>query len=333
MRLKDGRMVEYHYAYRGGPKVWKTGELNGPGTPAYLAALRDAGSPSQVQSADQFRAILRKYQASGEWKRLSDRTRHDYSRWLDEIDTEFGSAPKAAFQRPAIRVLALEWRDKWTGRQADYAWQVLRRVVSWAYDRGHLTEHHLRGGGLHYEAGRAEIIWPDAARDAFAAIAPQAEIDALDAALETGMRPGDLVKLDRSAILPTPGGQRISVRTAKRSRMASIPVTPRMAEILSRAPAKGPILRNAAGRPWSASYVSQRIKKYARQAGLDERLHLYDARGTACTRLLLAGSTLREISIVFGWSLRHAAAVIESYAAQSPLESDVILARLEAVRV
>lgn len=146
------------------------------------------------------------------------------------------------------------------------------------------------------------------------------------------MRPGDLVRLDRAAVLPTPGGQRISVRTAKRGRMASIPVTPRMAEIIARAPEAGPILRNAAGRPWTTSYVSQRVKKYAREAKLDERLHLYDARGTACSRLLLAGASLQEVATVFGWSLRHAAAVIESYAAQNPAASDAVLARLAAAR-
>ncbi len=159
--------------------------------------------------------------------------------------------PTAATERPAIRTVALEWRDQWSGRQADYAWQVLRRLVSWCYDRGHLQHHHLRGGGLLYEADRSEIIWPEAARDAYAKVAPKPELDALDAALETGLRPSDLVKLDRSRILPTPGGRRISVKTAKRKRMASIPVTPRMAAIIDAAPEEGPILRNASGDPWT----------------------------------------------------------------------------------
>ena len=60
------------------------------------------------------------------------------------------------------------------------------------------------------------------------------------------------------------------------------------------------------------------MKKYARKAKLDERLRLYDARGTACSKLLMAGASLQEIATVFGWSLRYAAAVIEAYAAQIP---------------
>jgi hypothetical protein len=101
------------------------------------------------------------------------------------------------------------------------------------------------------------------------------------------MRPGDLVRLDRNQVLPTPAGRRISVKTAKRGRMVSIRVTPRMASIIDRAPAEGPIPRNVAGRPWTPSYLSHRVKKRARMAKLDEALHFYDARVTACTRLLL----------------------------------------------
>lgn len=333
VKLASGERVEYHYAYRGGPQIWRTGAAYAVGSPEYLDKLRVVSSPSLVAGAGGIRDLIRKYQSSGEWHKLSDRTRADYSKWLDEIDAKFGDAPKAAFERAAIRPIALEWRDGWTGRQADYAWQVLRLFVSWCYDRGHLAEHHLRGGGSMYEADRAEIIWLAAARDAFAAVAPEPELRALDAALETGMRPGDLVTLERSLILPTPGGRRISVRTAKRNRMASIPVTPRMAEIIDAAPADGPILRNARGRPWTSSYLSQRIKKYAREAKLDERLHFYDTRGTACTKLLMAGATLAEIAIVFGWSKRHAANVIEAYAASDPLISDTIMARLAAASV
>jgi hypothetical protein len=55
----------------------------------------------------------RAYQESNGWRRLSDRTRADYSIWLAEIDKRFGDAPKAAFDLPGIRPVVLEWRDRW----------------------------------------------------------------------------------------------------------------------------------------------------------------------------------------------------------------------------
>lgn len=333
VRLATGARIEYHYAYRGGPRIWKTGGPGGPGTPEYLDALRATASPSKVAGADGMRSLIRDFTESLEFRKLAARTKADYQKWLTRVDEEFGDAPKAAFDRPEIRAEALEWRDRWSGKQAEYAWTVLRRLVSWAYDRGKLRHHHLRGGGKVYEVDRSDIIWPDAARDAFAEVAPAAEVDALDAALETGMRPSDLCRLTLAQVLPTPGGQRISVRTSKRKRMASIPVTPRMAAILARAPLSGPVLRNASGRPWTSGYLSQRIKKYAREAKLDEALHMHDTRGTACTRLFLAGATLQEIAGVFGWSPRHAAKMIEVYAAVNPAASDSVLAKLSAAAV
>jgi integrase len=326
VRLAGGAVAEYHYAFRGGPRIWRTGEPNPPGSPGYLAALGRAAP--EPPSAGLFREIIRRYVDSGEYRKLSDRTRADYRKRLDLIDARFGSAPVDVFNRPEVRPLALEWRDQWTGKQAEYAWTVLRRVVSWAYDRGLLKHHHLRGGGKLYEADRSDILWPEAGVAKFRDLAPACVATALDAALETGLRPQDLVRLDRSQVLPTPRGRRIGVRTAKRGRMASIPVTPRMAEIIDAAPAEGPILRNASGRPWTRSYLSQQVKRYARKAELDERLHLHDARGTACTRLLMAGAGLRDLSLVFGWSPRHAAAMVEVYASLNPDAADAVLARL-----
>ncbi|MFN3673953.1 MAG: hypothetical protein ACK4VM_18780 [Bosea sp. (in: a-proteobacteria)] len=58
-------------------------------------------------------------------------------------------------------------------------------------------------------------------------------------------------------------------------------------------------------------------------------LRLQDARGTAATRLLNAPEvSLAEIAAHMGWSVRHAAAVIEHYARVSPDESDAILVKL-----
>lgn len=47
-------------------------------------------------------------------------------------------------------------------------------------------------------------------------------------------------------------------------------------------------------------------------------LRLYDARGTAATRLLQAGADIREIAVHMGWSIKRAAEVIENYVALSP---------------
>ncbi|MEE4345176.1 MAG: site-specific integrase, partial [Paracoccaceae bacterium] len=57
-------------------------------------------------------------------------------------------------------------------------------------------------------------------------------------------------------------------------------------------------------------------------------LRLYDARGTAATRLLNAGLSLAEIANHMGWSVRFAASVIEHYARVAADETDLVLLKL-----
>jgi len=48
-RLTSGKSREYHYAYLGGPLIWKTGREYGVGSMEYLVAYRtaheEAGQP------------------------------------------------------------------------------------------------------------------------------------------------------------------------------------------------------------------------------------------------------------------------------------------------
>lgn len=328
---ETGQQVEYHYAFRGGPRIWRSGEPDGPGTPAYLAKIRDMERPTHA--AGLFREIIIGFKGSAEWRALAPRTQSDYDRWIARIDAEFGDAPKAVFERPEILSEALEWRDNWSGKQADYAWTVLVRIVSWAHGRRILKSHQLTGVKRLYAADRSEIIWTDADLAAFEAVAPAEVARALRGASETGLRPGDLVRLSRAHIQNTPRGRRITIRTAKRGKVAAIPVTQRMAEIIDSTPA-GQMLffLSSHGAPWDKKQISKQVTTYRRVAGLDESLRLYDARGTACTRLLLAGATLGEIAINMGWSVKTAAQMIETYAALDPSVTDTVLVRLETAR-
>lgn len=55
-------------------------------------------------------------------------------------------------------------------------------------------------------------------------------------ACETGLRPGDLINLTIGAVEQTPAGRRLRVRTNKRVRLAHIPITPELAEIIDTTP-------------------------------------------------------------------------------------------------
>lgn len=334
-RLADGTVRKFHYAWVGGPCFWRSDSPVREGSPEYVeafAATAEArrGAPatrhglSVPQAADRFRD-------SGEFRALAARTQADYARWLTRIGRDFFADALVMFEARGARVEALDWRDRWrhSPKQADYAATVLVRLLNWSVERGLLREHHCHDLPRLYRSGRAEIIWPPAAVAAFEARAPVWVRRILVAALETGLRPGDLVRLARGHVEPTEAGRRIVVRTAKRGRVASLPVTPRMAEILDTTPAgRLLILTNGRGAPLTTQAASKAVRYWREAAGLPEELRLYDCRGTATTALLRAGASLDQIATWFGWSLRHAGTVIQHYAATCPEGADEVLSLL-----
>lgn len=82
---------------------------------------------------------------------------------------------------------------------------------------------------------------------------------------------------------------------------------------------------SAYGKPLTEEHASKSVKHWARKAKLAYELRLYDARATAATRLLRANLSLNQIAIHIGWSLRHAANVIERDAAVSGDDADDVL--------
>lgn len=335
-RFADGRRVEYHYAWRGGPRFWTS--IDGPGDAGgaeYLAALAAVARPAN-HARGLFREILIAFLDSAEFAGLAARTQKDLRISIYHpktgIEVKWGSAPRALFDDARVRPQVLAWRDRLGGKTGDTRAAHLRQIVGWAHDRGLLSEHRLTNIRATYKADRAEIIWTDDEIATFTAGAPAHVARILIAATETGLRPGDLHQLSLFHIEKTPHGRRILLRTAKRRRIASIPVTPRMAALIDATTGER-LLTTANGTPWrNANYLGDAVSTWRDELGIRKELRLYDARGTAATRWLNMGLELREIATIMGWSIKHAAQVIETYVALHPSMTDKVLARLPTKR-
>uniref|UniRef100_UPI003D0F7E05 tyrosine-type recombinase/integrase n=1 Tax=Roseibium sp. TaxID=1936156 RepID=UPI003D0F7E05 len=196
-------------------------------------------------------------------------------------------------------------------------------------EEGLLSEHHCHRLPKLYEVDRSEVVWTPEDRSAIEAIAPGWIKRLLCVACETGLRPGDLIKLTRSSVEEAPRGRRLRVRTSKRGRIAHIPVTMPLAKIIDATPVDQMLIfTNATGGSLTAHRASEGLRQWRDKAGLNADLRLQDCRGTAATGLLNAGLSLSEIAAHMGWSLRHASNVIEHYARVSPGESDAVLVKL-----
>tara|TARA_R110002072_G_scaffold9130_2_gene44813 strand:+ start:301 stop:1161 length:861 start_codon:yes stop_codon:yes gene_type:complete len=260
-----------------------------------------------------------------------DRSKLDIRKWALRFADYFKDAPAIIFEDKRSRGEVNSWRKLWkhSPKQHDMAGTHAVRVLNWAMGEGKIAEHHCHNLHRIYEVDRSEIVWTPADREAINAIAPEWVQRILCAACETGLRPGDLIKLTRAAVEVTPAGRRLRVRTNKRKRLAHIPITPALEKLIDTTPlGQLLILTNASGGQLTEHRASEGLRQWRDKAGLNRDLRLYDCRGTAATRLLDAGLTLSEIASHMGWSIRTAANVIENYARVSPNETDAVLVKL-----
>lgn len=300
--------VTYYYAWRGGPRI-----IGEPGTPEFLASFSEAKSPLAKSDRKKFATWVRLYKASDDFKELAEKTKYRWGLWLDAITDEFGALSIGQFDRPQIRIDIKAWRDRWrkTPRTADYAKQVLSRVLSYAVDAGALAGNPCMGIKNIYRSNRAAIIWEQSHIDQLCAHASPEIGYALRLAALTGFRQSDLLRLTWKNVK----AHSIEIHTAKsRERtLAAVPLTAEIRALLAEIPKRSiRILTNSNGQPWRGFGSSW--NKAMKDAGLAESgLHFHDARGTAATRYYCAGFSYREIAEFMGWEEDYVKEMIDRY--------------------
>ena len=197
-RLADGSVKTYYWAWKGGPPL-----PGKPGSPEFVAAYNAAIAKKVAPPAGILLALLNRFQQSGEFLHaINERTRRDYVKNIKRIEREFADFPLKALDDREARAVFLEWRDelaKTSLRQADYTYQTLRRVLSWALKRGLIATNPCAEGGKLYHGTRVDKVWSDEEVGRFFDVAPPRLALALLLAINTGQRQGDLLKLPWSS--------------------------------------------------------------------------------------------------------------------------------------
>jgi integrase len=324
--LASGVRATYYYAWRGGPRL--VGE---PGSPEFLASYQAAHRNRRSPDRSLFRSIVVAYLASPEFAKLSDRSAADYKHHLAKIELAFAELPLAALEDPRVTREFLDWCDNIAVRslcQADNAWKVLMRVISWARGGGLTTYRPPERMERLYHADRADKIWTEEHVAAFMEIAPEYLQRALVLALETGQRQADLLALPWSSY----DGQWIRLRQHKTGRRVNVPVTRRLRAVLENTPRLSPvILTNSYGRPWLQRSFQGAWKKTCRKAGIVDRT-FHDTRGTTVTRLAEASCTPQEIATITGHSLRDIGTILDGYTARTDQIAIAAITKLERER-
>jgi integrase len=315
-KLANGKKKIYWYAWRGGPKL--RGE---PGSSDFIASYNEAAAQRAPTPQGKLQFLIDGYQQSGEFRTLRERTKADYIKQIKLIEEEFSDFPIKALAARETRGVFMDWRDKLavrSVRQADYAWTVLARILSWAKNRGKITVNPCERGGRLYNGTRVDFVWTLDDEAAFLANAPAHLHLALLLALWSGQRQGDLLGLTWSAY----DGSHIRLKQSKSQRRGArrvvhvnVPIgAPLKAALdqVSKNKQSPIVLLNSEGRPWTPDGFRASWGKACKKAGIEE-VTFNDLRGTAVTRLALVGCTEAEIASITGHSIRDVRSILDAH--------------------
>lgn len=332
--LADGSERIYYYLGKGGPRL--EGE---PGSPEFIASYHAAVEAQRRVPKDTLQSVIDAFQVSSDFTSLAPKTRADYKKHIKHIEIEFGDFPLKALEDRRSRGEFLAWRDRiavTSRRQADYRFSVFARIMSWGFDRGLVLTNPCERPGRLYRSSRSESVWSDEDEAAFLAKAPAHLHLALILALWTGQRQGDLLKLTWSAY----NGTHIRLKQSKTGARVIVPVGAplkaaleeakrKLAEIKEGKPRALTILATEGSTPWTESGFRASWRKACAKAGV-VGVTFHDLRGTAVTRLALAGCSEAEIATITGHSLRDVAAILDAhYLKRDPRLAESAIRKLE----
>lgn len=331
--LADGTLQTYCYAWRGGPLLRDAyGKPLQHDDPALAAAFSAALDRRRNPQTSDLSMLIREFRSSSDFRMLSKATGKDYLIYLDKIREKFGRLSFDELEQKETRGEFKAWRDTMadTPRTADYAWTTLARVLSFAKDRGRIAVNVCERGGRLYHADRRERIWTIEDIAKFTAVAPAYMRLAMLMALWTGQRQGDLLRAQWSDY----DGKKLKVRQSKTGARVVVPIgSPLRFELGARDGRRGTLLVNSYGEPWTAEGFRTAWRRCCEAAHVTG-LTFHNLRGTAVTRLALAGCTVAEVAAITGHSMLDVHQILDAHYMGGKIElAERAIAKLEAAEV
>ena len=301
-----------------------------PKSAEFLAAYRAAEEGKLSRATASINDLIDKFKDSADWRKLRESTRAIMNINLRAASQKFGDMPLEALKDRRCRAIFLQWHDELAEshpRAADAKLSALQRVIGWGHDRALAPSNPIEKFRRAYTASRVEQIWLPAHIAAFeSAASPELRL-ALQLALHTGQRQGDLIQLTWAAF----DGSAISLIQSKTRQQVYIPCTTTLLSVLKSAKERASgayILTNRDDRPWSRDALKKAWRTAFKASGIEDDLHFNDLRGTAVTMLAEAGCTIPEIASITGHSLRSATRILEVYLSRTKALATAAIVKL-----
>ncbi|MBX9816160.1 MAG: tyrosine-type recombinase/integrase [Sphingomonas sp.] len=323
-------------AKRTGKKYWRfrRGDLHAalpgqPGDPAFhqkYAALVDAAEREAVApkgpASGTVAELVHLYRRAAEYGALRPSTQLDYGKTLDLIVEELGDQPYRLVTQKMVKVV----RDSYasTPRKAHKIKQMVSRLYSWA------EEENLVREGLNPAANikrlkvrqKSYTPWSDFEIELFVSKAPAHLARAVKLLLYTGQRCEDVVTMDWKQYQ----GAFVRVAQSKTNEPLEIATHRDLRAELDKVQLRrGPILRNAEGKPYNANALRKAIGDHC--AKIENMPHRtpHGLRYSSASQLEAAGCTVGQIVSIIGhrtyqMAMKYALARRESAAAMDKME-------------
>lgn len=295
------------------------------------------------RGGDTIRSLVKLYREVPEGlQALAPSTRAQWVRFLDRIEADLGDFPLKLLKAKGARRTLTDWRDRFasTPRQADYAVQVLRRVLAVGVEREVISDNPAVGIKQLYRANRADVVLESGELEAVLAKATPYARYAIRLAAATGLRRGDLVALRWDQV----HGNRLQLNTGK-SRGRTFVIAPlvgdgavvveelrreRERQIAEGRVPSAFVLTTERRTAWLGPSLTQAFIRAAKDAGVSKTFH--DLRGTAATRYIQNGFSAQEVASFLGWEQSRVDQIIRRYVDPDRIARDAI-ERLEPKRV
>ncbi len=249
---------------------------------------------------------VREFLDGPKWAEYADSTKAAWLPHLEWIKENLGWMNADEWRRDARdRVYERHQQiAKCAPRTADMFLQVISKFHAWSSNVGrkllHPEPNPVKGIDKAYRRKPQRAPTLAEVRKAQKALPPHLA-DAVEFALNTGLRRGDLCNVDRIAVeLPLKRIAWMPAKSAHWHRTVYIPIGADLAALLDRLPKEGPLLRNQWGQPWTPDGLSSSLWKALQPLGATWSLH--DLRRACATHLASQGWTSRDMALVLGWS-------------------------------
>lgn len=338
-KMADGSIKEYHYAWRGGPRM-----KSEPGTPAYVKEhseyleKRDGEAPEKKTLGsliDHFTGP--EDRRNPDFLALADKTQKDHLASFKLIRKRWPKMPARLTQQRGMKREIREWHRSFSKnpRKADKLLFSLSKVFTYAVKDELVTINPCTGIDRLYAGTRRNVIWsPEQIRSIKHCAPPHLLLPFL-IALETGQRQADILSRKWTdfdgthlcfAQAKSKGAvrRRILLKGELLSMILALKEQRRHAKVVS-----AYICTNSRGKKWSTDGFKTSWGKLQKKYGI-EGVTFHDLRGTFITKARREGSNASQIATVSGHAISEVRSVLEAhYLAEDQEVSDAVILRMK----